>query len=241
VVAGAVSIAAFAACFLLLLPLWQGVHTSGVGEVKSLVLQDASTAVLDTDSRIRVAYSNSERRVYLQRGQVYFKVAKNTEKPFVVYTDTGKITAVGTAFIVRENDSKLSVILQEGKVDVIDRTKKETDSVLRLNPGEQWQLTKSGVGTKSLVSDMETLTSWVGGTLVFHSKRLEHVLAEVNRYSDVKIKLKDVELARKKVDAVYQIGKTQSFVAALCEMLGLEYEYDLQDNIRIISKNTYRR
>ena len=73
---------------------------------------------LNTDSRIVVAFDRERRTIHLERGEVYFQVAHDEDRPFVVRTATREVLAVGTAFVVRVEDEKIRVLVTEGRVAV---------------------------------------------------------------------------------------------------------------------------
>lgn len=67
-----------------------------------LSLSDGTRAWLNADSRLKypVVFAENERRIRLS-GEGYFKVAKDTQAPFIVETDLGEIRVMGTEFNVK--------------------------------------------------------------------------------------------------------------------------------------------
>ena len=63
--------------------------------MRPLELEDGSRVVLDTQSQLRVSYTKSARNIELLEGQAHFEVAKDSQRPFRVYTPTVEIVAVG--------------------------------------------------------------------------------------------------------------------------------------------------
>src|ERR1700722_7925808 len=91
-------------------------YATAVGEQLAVTLADGSQVTLDTQSELSVAFTPSERVVRLLKGQVYVKVAKNHQWPFVVEALNRRIVAVGTAFDVRVDDTQVRVAMVEGTV-----------------------------------------------------------------------------------------------------------------------------
>jgi transmembrane sensor len=60
------------------------VYATVLGERKPVALSDGSSVVLNTDSRIEVDYSPNQRKIRLLKGEAYFKVAHNANRPFQV-------------------------------------------------------------------------------------------------------------------------------------------------------------
>lgn len=93
--------------------------TTEMGQRVNLTLSDGTRVLLNTDSQIRLppAFSADKRTVFL-KGQACFQVAKNEDKPFVIYSGTSKTKVLGTAFSIRAypDDSAISVAVKEGRV-----------------------------------------------------------------------------------------------------------------------------
>jgi transmembrane sensor len=95
-----------------------GVYATAVGERRILTLEDGSTVELNSRSRIRVRFARNRRDVALLEGQVLFHVAKDSNRPFVVRSDTLSVRAVGTKFDVNRRKTGTTVTVVEGRVAV---------------------------------------------------------------------------------------------------------------------------
>jgi len=111
-----------ASVLLTLAGMWlygqRNTYLTGVGEQRSIVLNDGSTVELNSRSRIRVRFSDAERDIDLIEGQALFHVAKNPQRPFVVSADGTHVRAVGTQFDVYRKSFGTVVTVIEGKVAV---------------------------------------------------------------------------------------------------------------------------
>lgn len=90
--------------------------TTIVSAPERQVLPDQSVIELKGGAVVRVAYSDSERRVELVRGEAHFQVAKNPGRPFVVAAGALEVKAVGTAFAVQLAPAAVEVLVTEGRV-----------------------------------------------------------------------------------------------------------------------------
>jgi ferric-dicitrate binding protein FerR (iron transport regulator)/tetratricopeptide (TPR) repeat protein len=88
---------------------------TGAGERKRYELPDGSIVFINHDSSIRV---ESARRLVLERGEIFVKVAPKDGERFVVQTPDKEVTALGTQFEVRTGNGKTSVAVTQGKVKV---------------------------------------------------------------------------------------------------------------------------
>jgi ferric-dicitrate binding protein FerR (iron transport regulator) len=164
---------------------WNTIRIPNGGEYK-VVLEDGTKIWLNAASSLRypVRFTGPERRVELTRGEAYFEIAKNKEKPFIVVTDRMKIQALGTAFNVNlysHSDSSVSATLTEGKVQVSEGN----GSNHYLLPGEQ--LAVSEKVSRVLKADTEAVTAWKNGLFLFNGTALPEVMEQLARWYDVKI------------------------------------------------------
>lgn len=96
----------------------EGFYRTAKGEMLAERLPDGSDMILNTDSVVEVLYTERERSLVLHEGEVFFTVAHNPARPFVVYSGNGKTRAVGTAFNVHKHDDRVSVTVTEGTVEI---------------------------------------------------------------------------------------------------------------------------
>jgi len=96
-------------------------HTTDIGERRSITLADGSTVDLNAHSKLRIEFSNTERRVELLEGQALFQVAKDKHRAFLVQSGDALVRAVGTQFDVSHKDSDTTVTVIEGRVAVYSR------------------------------------------------------------------------------------------------------------------------
>ena len=87
---------------------------------KEMTLADDSKVYLDRNTQVRVAYVQEERRLWLDKGQAYFKVKSNLIALFFyVHADTRLIKVVGTEFeLVAMITTKLTLLSMKGLFEV---------------------------------------------------------------------------------------------------------------------------
>jgi transmembrane sensor len=91
---------------------------TGIGERRTVVLDDGTQVTLNTATEITVHYDEHQRHVTLESGEAFFDVARRPEWPFVVTAGDREVTALGTSFLVRRDSARVAVTLLEGKVRV---------------------------------------------------------------------------------------------------------------------------
>jgi transmembrane sensor len=97
----------------------RGIYATTLGEQRSLALNDGSTVQLNSLSKIRIHYTDRERTVDLIHGQALFHVAKDTARPFIVFSGQTRVRAVGTQFDVYRKADGTTVTVVEGRVAIL--------------------------------------------------------------------------------------------------------------------------
>lgn len=185
-------------------------YMTGIAELRNELLEDGSALTLGAHSRVSVKFTESIRQVVLERGEVFFEVAKDANRPFVVSVGSGQVQAVGTAFNINKRDDSVTVSVVEGIVKVtrdlnISANVPESKNVsgeaislheARLEHGQQ--LTYDHAGQWQSVRNgklPERATAWREGRLAYVNEQLGTVLQDVNRYTHRKLVLGDKSLA----------------------------------------------
>jgi transmembrane sensor len=196
------------------------VISTGIGEQRSVALEDGTRVTLNTDTRLRIHYTEQQRQVRLETGEAFFDVAKNPLRPFVVNVDGESVVALGTAFMVRRDSDEVDVILVEGKVSVTPATAAErlalpTEATKVLAPGERLRLAGS---TPTLDRpSIDAVTSWRRGEVVLDHTRLADAVAEMNRYTPIKIVVSAPESGDIRVSGIFRTGDSARFAHAVAE------------------------
>lgn len=178
-------------------PSWlraaHGTYQTAAGERASVVLDDGTLVTLTSDSRLIEDYSPQLRRVRLERGEAYFDVMRDPNRPFVVEAGSGQVTALGTEFDVYKKNGEVVVTLIEGRVEVAALDTRHTDEAdeekaVELRAGEQVSYDK---GKLSGVREVDTARAiaWRSGRLRVLNEPLDKVAAELNRHSKRKLYL----------------------------------------------------
>jgi transmembrane sensor len=179
-------------------------HYTVVGSVRSLRLDDGTRVDLNTDTAIAVRYSDRERRVELLRGEAFFDVARQAERPFVVSGAGMQATALGTRYGMRTASagSAGDVQVEEGRVEVVsgnNRVVLGADGVASLSDGGRLTTGSADVAGRS---------AWRSGKLVFSGQPLGEVLATLQRYRLGRIIVLDQAAAARHVSGIFDLNDT---------------------------------
>lgn len=187
-------------------------YATALGERHTETLQDGSRVVLNTSTELQVQFARNRREIDLQRGEAQFEVAHDAARPFVVRVGDGRVTALGTRFQVRRNESNVVVTLLEGSVEVALGQDHH-----RLQPNEQARLSVTD-GIALQVVDPALAEGWLDGWLRFRDTPLSEVITEANRYSVRKLRLGDPKLADVELSGNFKSGDSAS-VATAAELI----------------------
>jgi transmembrane sensor len=214
---------------------------TGVGQQATVTLSDGSVVTLNTDTRLRTRAAKGRRLVYLDRGQAFFRVAKDPLHPFIVTAAGRTVTAVGTAFDVRVDHRKFEVTVVEGKVRV-----EAAEPVLRLSSdpvrarpkaelkaGAQLVATADGPAWTVAQTDTAREVSWLRGYVVFQGARFADVAAEMNRYSERKLIVEDQALAGVPISGAFRAGDVDAFIKAYEDYRVARVDARTEDAVRL--------
>lgn len=155
-------------------------------------LTDGTHVVLNKNSKLTYTneYGKNIRRVELE-GEGYFDVKKNAEKPFIVHTNAGDITVLGTIFNVKSYhaDSCFTATLVEGSI----RFETPSQSVL-LSPDQQLTLTKASAKIEVETVNADIHIAWKDGLQKYRSISLTELLKQMESIYAVRIVLEDKKL-----------------------------------------------
>jgi len=168
-------------------------YVSGRGERRVIRLADGSTVTLGAQTALSVRFARARRGLLLEEGEALFEVAHDRNRPFVVQTRFGAVTAVGTAFGVTIGRREADVSITDGTVRVTvsaDPQDRSTSVAKLARKGERvaFGTTVQGGARVGFIRQMEMVDvddaiAWTRGQLVFHGEPLEEVIDEVNRYA----------------------------------------------------------
>lgn len=175
------------------LPAYNSLVVPKGGEYK-LVLADGTEVWLNADTKIRYQVNfdaTKTRTVFLERGEAYFKVAKNPEKPFIVHHGDMEVQVLGTSFNVNAYSDDIQTTLAEGKVKVSLNNAK---AHLELAPGQQANFNIPAGTLEKQEVDIYPFVAWKDGILAFENVTMEMLMAQIGRLYDYDIQFRDESL-----------------------------------------------
>jgi transmembrane sensor len=215
-------------------PTQEVVYATQAGERPTIHLVDGTQIQLDANSRLRATVSTAGRTVTLEKGEAYFEVVHDGDRPFVVIAGKHRISDLGTKFSVLRDGDEVRVVVSEGRVRV--------DNLDTLSPekpifadGGNIVVAKADetLLTPTSQQDISDDLGWRDGRLIFNQRTLADAAKEFNRYNSRKIVVtgaaRDI-----KIGGSFRADNMDVFVNLISSSLGLAAED--QGNTIVLSK-----
>ena len=195
------------------------------GEKRTVTLSDGSTIRMNYETEIRVPgkFEEDKRVVYLT-GHAHFDVARNPEKPFIIYTKYTRTEVLGTSFDINTKDeNETEVIVTSGKVAFSDKARKDNLVMLKandravLNPGKT-------IATNE--ANALKLTAWKDNRLVFDDETLQEIIEVLEPWYDVQISVKDQKLLTESFNLSLDNPSLKGVLDRLGFMASFKYKID---------------
>lgn len=159
----------------------------------NVVLADGTMVYLNAESELYypVAFGGELREVEL-KGEAYFKVVKDEEKPFIVKTEEMSVQVWGTEFNVNTQREQqfYATTLVSGKVEV----QVPGHESYFLEPSQQLRLDSRTAEVSCIKVNTLPYTAWKDGKFVFNHERMEEVTAKLEKWYDVEFRYPDEAL-----------------------------------------------
>jgi len=191
-------------------------YVSAVAENRDIELSDGTAIQLGAASTLTTRYARDRRDIELDRGEAFFTVTHDNQRPFVVAAGPLYIEDLGTAFNVRRTGQQVSVTVTEGRVRLSPSGEpKAAPARLDLVAGQRAEYDPAT--GKVDVSDVpiERAAAWRHNRLEFVNEPLSTVIANVNRYSHRPVQLADPQLGELMFTGTVNTTSIDSWIGAL--------------------------
>ncbi len=176
------------------------------GVRSEIVLPDGSKVWLNAESSIhyKVPFDSKTRTVKL-KGEAFFDVKSEKNKPFRVESGDLNVTVLGTRFNFKAfpDDKEIEVVLVEGKVRLAQTGAEKYEGFV-LSPGEIAVWDKMTKQTDISVANVEKHIGWFKGKLIFEECTLSEVARQLERWFGVEVKIADPEISGRKISTTFE-------------------------------------
>ncbi|MCC7465814.1 MAG: FecR domain-containing protein [Saprospiraceae bacterium] len=182
-------------------------------------LSDGSAVSVNQFSSLTTQFSKRQRKVAL-KGEAYFAVAPNPDRPFVVEVQEVAVTVLGTKFNVdnRSNSDQVIVSVDEGKVKVQSAGNEKT-----LLAGDQAIINlKNGQITLRQTQPTENVTAWASKNFIYEDTPLSKVIPELEKVYQVKINLTNPALENCRLHVRFEQESIEHILVVIAETFSLK-------------------
>lgn len=190
--------------------------------VVSTELPDRSTIVLNKNASVKFpeTFDKKETRKVFLKGDAYFDVQKDQQKPFIVETQRVLVKVLGTSFYVNASDvNKVSVIVKSGKVAVYIKNNEQNQVVL--NAGEKTVFEKDRQTLQKMENKNINYLSWKTKKIIFKNERLSEVVKTINNTYHSNIQIGSPGLEQCRITVTFEDQSLESVLRVLKNTLNI--------------------
>lgn len=192
-------------------------YRTSTGEQRELALQNDISVRLNTQTSIALKPSDGGADgIELIAGEASFNFTPGPQRSLVVLAADGRMTADRADFDVRRMGSEVCVTCVNGDVAV-----ELSADVRQIGAGQQIRYDRNRLGDV-IAADLELVTAWRQGVLIFRSTPLSDVVEEINRYRLGRVVLLSTALAQKPVSGRFRINHMDEILVRLDQAFGIK-------------------
>lgn len=194
---------------------WGADYATSIGEIRQIPLSDGSTLILDTQSAVRLHFSDSVRQIELRAGRLQIDVAADPQRPLSIVTRHGRATALGTRYEVTLTAASTRVSVTESAVGACLNS--APTLCQKVAVGQTTHMDAHRVNTPT-TTDPHLSVDWNQLRLTVVNQPLGRVLSELAKYQTSPIKWSD-QLDEMSVSGVFPLGDSAQALALLEQSL----------------------
>jgi transmembrane sensor len=208
-------------------------YETEVGEIRRVPLADGSTMAINTASLATVDLEKTRRRIRIERGELWFQVAKDPKRPFIVEAGHVRVQAVGTAFAVRRRETGVDIFVTEGVVEAW--AEGAVAPHIRIAAGAHAFVADNAsvIHMPATGTSVYRALAWREGKIDLAGVTLAEAAAEFNRYNHRKLVIVDPAIAGETFDGILRTDDLEGFAMAIRDSLAVPVTLDDPREIRV--------
>lgn len=209
-----------------------------ISETEHILLSDGSEVYLNSASMLLYPkeFQGKSRSVYLS-GEANFKVKEDSEKPFIVKVNDFQVVVLGTEFDIfaYPEDSIVTVTLLSGSVEA---TYNNLNKKTVLSPNQQLVYNKKSGLSYIHNPDIESVTAWQRGELIFKGTTLNEVVNVLKRKYPYNFNYHEGRFTNDKYTFKFKDDAPLEEVMEIISQVVGYIEYKIENNICYIEPQT---
>jgi transmembrane sensor len=203
------------------LPVWMADQRTGVGERRQIALEDGSQLQLNSNSAVDVKFDGHQRVIELLQGELWVDVAKDAQRPFVVRTDQGTATALGTRYLVKRAPDGTTVVTVIESTVTVEGDAREG---VKVSAGQRSILDHGRAQPPEAIGNADP-DAWTRGLLKVNDQPLSEVLQTLAIYRHGLLRFDPQALQNLRVTGVFKLDDTAAALSTLADNLPIQVEY----------------
>ncbi|WP_080903900.1 FecR family protein [Parabacteroides sp. Marseille-P3160] len=195
--------------------------------IRVITLPDSTRLHINIGSIIsynKSSFNHRKREVRLE-GEAFFDVAKNPDKPFIIYTDKLTTTVKGTSFNIKayKELEENSISVRNGLVEISDGEKKLT--LLTINEQLTYNTAKNQFKTETV--RWQNAAEWIRGGFVLNYVGPQELAMRIKQYYGKNIEIRDHALDNIRMKSSFAKGTGfENVIRTLCELYHVKYSWE---------------
>ena len=204
------------------------------GQRVEVTLSDGTHIWLNARSEFSypASFNGNTREVRL-KGEAFFDVAKDRNKKFIVNTGRCEVEVLGTQFNVEAyaDDKTITATLVEGSIAMAYENKKSNWTEQEIQPGQEIVYTAAQQQIKIDQADVEVITSWKDGKLIFRDTPFKEVLKMLSKRFDVDFVVKNPKCFEASFTGVLEKQRLGRILEYISVSSNIKFKYAESNNI----------
>lgn len=205
--------------------------------VQEVILPDGSEVTLSHYSTLKYPkkFANHKREVSIE-GEAFFKVFRDTIRPFIAEANQIQVRVLGTQFDIQSHTSQgvIKATLLEGSVAV---SNSQSGEEMILKPNQSAIFNKAThVLSKEAAPNAWDEIAWRKGHFIFTDKHLQAIIDNLSAYFNIPIQLNDPTIGSYKITARFEQNESLDEILTLLASVG-SFDWERLNNEIIIHSN----
>jgi ferric-dicitrate binding protein FerR (iron transport regulator) len=203
---------------------WQNIVTPS-GKMTRLTLADGSQVWLNANTSMRypVAFSATNREVWLTDGEAFFDVSPDKQRPFIVHTDKLNVQVLGTSFNIRAYTQldKVSIGVATGKVQVVQ----DAHPLGILTESKQLDWNRNTQAASILSSDAAHMGNWKEGLIRLDGASFTELAIMIKNVYGYQLNTRNKALQQASFTATFRnTNKIEDVMKMICRTQQTKYQ-----------------
>lgn len=190
-----------------------------VAQSSTVILPDESVVKLNKNSAMSYPeyFKGDKREIRLTKGEAFFTITPDSDKPFIIKTKEITIRVVGTSFNVKCSENSTEVIVASGKVKVMQK-----GNEISLNPNEKVIAHHQNQELKKEEVTDQLYQYYFTKTFVANGTPLWRIVEVLNEAYNVKIVIRNKDLENLPLTSTFKNESLEQILDVLKETFNLQ-------------------